>query len=86
VPRSCAVGGADALDPRATWADKDAYDETARRLAGMFRENFQQYEEYVTPQVLAAGPTPKLESRRPQVRSLGRLIRLSAGQPEEPVL
>jgi phosphoenolpyruvate carboxykinase (ATP) len=46
------------LDPRAAWADKDAYDATARQLAGMFRDNFEQYAEHVTPEVLAAGPDP----------------------------
>jgi phosphoenolpyruvate carboxykinase (ATP) len=59
VPHSCAVAGADVLDPRATWAEPDTYDATARKLAGMFRDNFTQYEEYVTPEVLAAGPDPE---------------------------
>jgi phosphoenolpyruvate carboxykinase (ATP) len=56
VPHKCRCAGDDMLDPRATWADKDAYDETARKVAGMFRENFAQYAEHVSPEVLAAGP------------------------------
>jgi phosphoenolpyruvate carboxykinase (ATP) len=56
VPRQSSVAGADVLDPRATWADKDAYDATARTLAEMFRENFKQYEEHVSAEVIAAGP------------------------------
>jgi ATP-dependent phosphoenolpyruvate carboxykinase len=32
-----------------------AYDETARKLAGMFEENFAQYAEQVEPRVRAAG-------------------------------
>ena len=31
------------LQPRATWADPDAYDRTARRLAAMFHDNFAEY-------------------------------------------
>ena len=41
-----AVGDIDPniLDPRAAWADKDAYDATARYLVGQFVENFKQFE------------------------------------------
>lgn len=46
------------LDPRATWADGAAYDAAARKVAGMFRENFEQYASHVSPEVLAAGPNP----------------------------
>jgi phosphoenolpyruvate carboxykinase (ATP) len=58
VPQSCAACASEVLDPRATWADKDAYDDAARTLAGMFRENFAQYEGDVSPEVAAAGPDP----------------------------
>ena len=56
VPQSCDGLPCEVLDPRASWADKDAYDATARKLAGMFRENFKQYEECCSAEVLAAGP------------------------------
>ena len=44
------------LIPRNTWADKSAYDATARKLAHLFRENFRQYVSGVSPQVRDAGP------------------------------
>jgi phosphoenolpyruvate carboxykinase (ATP) len=44
------------LDPRSTWAGGVAYDETARKLAGMFADNFKQYAQDVSADVLAAGP------------------------------
>ena len=56
VPHEARGVSAEVLDPRATWSDPAAYDETARKLAGMFADNFQQYAEDVTPGVAAAGP------------------------------
>jgi phosphoenolpyruvate carboxykinase (ATP) len=44
------------LSPRGTWPDAAAYDTQARKLATMFRENFEQYRSEVPPAVAAAGP------------------------------
>jgi len=44
------------LDPRGTWDDGDAYDEQARKLADLFRENFSRFESQVTEEVRKAGP------------------------------
>jgi phosphoenolpyruvate carboxykinase (ATP) len=44
------------LDPRRTWTDPSDYDRAADRLAGMFRENFRNYEGGVPAEVKAAGP------------------------------
>lgn len=43
VPLSCPGVPQEILDPRNTWQDKDAYDEKARELAGMFEKNISQY-------------------------------------------
>jgi phosphoenolpyruvate carboxykinase (ATP) len=56
VPVSCPGVPDDVLNPRNTWADKDAYDRAAQDLAERFRTNFAQYDEYVTEAVRAAGP------------------------------
>jgi phosphoenolpyruvate carboxykinase (ATP) len=58
VPHSCDCAPADVLDPRTGWNDGAAYDASARQLAGMFRDNFEQYAAHVSPEVLAAGPDP----------------------------
>jgi phosphoenolpyruvate carboxykinase (ATP) len=46
----------DVLVPRRTWADGDAYDVQARKLAGMFVENFRRYHDRVPREVVSAGP------------------------------
>ena len=44
------------LQPRQTWQVAEAYDQTARKLAGLFAKNFAQYASGVSPEVSAAGP------------------------------
>lgn len=58
VPQSCANVPADILNPRNTWADKNAYDEKAKYLAGLFIKNFEKYASGVTEEILAAAPKP----------------------------
>ena len=56
VPTTC-PGVPDAiLYPQKTWADPQAYETTARDLAGRFRENFTKYAANVEAEVLAAEP------------------------------
>ena len=56
VPESVEGVPPEILNPRNTWTDKDAYDEQARKLAGMFNENFRQFEDAASPEVRAAAP------------------------------
>ncbi len=53
-----AVEGVDSkmLNPRAMWADKEAYDKQAAKLLKMFTDNFRQYENDVDEDVRAAAP------------------------------
>ena len=44
----------DVLDPRQSWADKAAYDRTARDLAGRFEENFATFQEGASEEVRAS--------------------------------
>ena len=44
------------LRPRSTWSDGAAYDAQARRLAGMFAENFKAFEAEADDDVRRAGP------------------------------
>jgi phosphoenolpyruvate carboxykinase (ATP) len=47
------------LNPRETWADKEAYDEMAKSLISMFTDNFQKFASHVDAAVLQAGPALK---------------------------
>ena len=50
------------LDPRNTWADKEAYDKTANSLAEKFVTNFQKYAEYANDEILAGAPRVAVEA------------------------
>ena len=47
---------AEILVPRGAWADQAAYDAAARKLAGLFRDNFGKYAAGVGAEIVAAGP------------------------------
>ena len=44
------------LIPRNAWADKAAYDATAKKLAGLFNKNFETYAPGASAEVKAAAP------------------------------
>jgi phosphoenolpyruvate carboxykinase (ATP) len=57
VPAACPDVPSEVLWPRNTWPDPAAYDRQARKLAGMFAENFTAYSDRVGAEVRAAAPT-----------------------------
>jgi phosphoenolpyruvate carboxykinase (ATP) len=56
VPATVPDVPSEILNPRDTWADKEAYDTQARKLAIMFSENFTVFSDQVSSDVKAAGP------------------------------
>ena len=59
-----AVPGVDPklLDPRAAWADPEAYDRTAHKLVQLFVDNFAQFEDHVDQGVRDAAPNRAAEA------------------------
>jgi len=56
VPTRCEGVPSEILVPRNTWGDKASYDATAKKLAGLFRDNFAKYADGASAEVRAAGP------------------------------
>lgn len=56
MPVSCPDVPDEILDPRNTWADKDAYDAKATELAERFIRNFEKFEEGSSQEILDAAP------------------------------
>ncbi|MEE9450841.1 MAG: hypothetical protein V3V72_12395 [Ignavibacteriaceae bacterium] len=44
------------MNPGNTWKDKNAYDEMAKKPAGMFVKNFKEYESGTSEEIKSAGP------------------------------
>ena len=56
VPTELEGVDASILNPRETWADKEAYDKQANALVEMFIDNFEKFESHVDPEVRDAAP------------------------------
>ena len=61
VPAAVPGVPAHLLDPRQTWADPAAYDQTAADLAQRFVDNFQKYADYASADILAGAPKMAVE-------------------------
>lgn len=56
MPTTCEGVPSEILNPRATWADKNAYDTTANSLAEKFVKNFEKFAAETDESILAAAP------------------------------
>lgn len=56
VPETVPGVPTEVLHARGTWADPAAYDEQAKKLAGMFQKNFERFADHVSKEIQEAGP------------------------------
>lgn len=56
IPRACPEVPSELLDPKKTWSDAGEYDKAARKLAGLFHQNFQSFAEGTSAEIREAGP------------------------------
>ena len=56
MPNSCPNVPEEILNPKNTWADKNAYDAKANQLAEEFVNNFKQFEEHANEEIMEAAP------------------------------
>ncbi|MCB9849659.1 MAG: phosphoenolpyruvate carboxykinase (ATP) [Phycisphaerales bacterium] len=57
VVTACPGVPGEILVPRNSWKDPNAFDKTARKLAGLFNDNFRKFEDGVSDQIRSAGPS-----------------------------
>ncbi|GAA4465729.1 phosphoenolpyruvate carboxykinase (ATP) [Nibrella saemangeumensis] len=56
MPKTCPNVPDEVLNPRATWQDQNQYDEQARKLAKLFRDNFDKYADSANEEIRSGGP------------------------------
>ncbi|QQR89316.1 MAG: phosphoenolpyruvate carboxykinase (ATP) [Myxococcales bacterium] len=56
IPKACPGVPPEVLQPANTWKDKKAFEETAKKLAKRFQENFKRFEEGASEAIINAGP------------------------------
>ena len=56
VPTQVPGVPADVMRPRETWSDGGAYDAQAKKLAEMFKQNFEKFGSNISPAIAEAGP------------------------------
>lgn len=56
IPKTLEGVPAEVLDPRQSWADKDAYDVTVKKLASNFIESFKKYADGTAQEIIDGGP------------------------------
>ena len=56
IPTTCPHVPETTLQPRLAWANADEYDVAAKKLAGLFQENFKEYYDQASPEIRSAGP------------------------------
>ncbi|AVI50880.1 phosphoenolpyruvate carboxykinase (ATP) [Pukyongia salina] len=56
IPQECPNVPSEVLNPRDTWADKEAYDRKAKQLAQSFKNNFEKFAEYANEEIMAGAP------------------------------
>lgn len=61
VPQSCPNVPDEVLNPRNTWADKNAYDETVAELAKKFNKNFEKFASQASQEILDGAPKVSAE-------------------------
>jgi phosphoenolpyruvate carboxykinase (ATP) len=56
MPKTCPEVDSSILNPRNTWDNKNAYDEKANHLAGLFNDNFRKFEEGANEEIKSSAP------------------------------
>ena len=60
MPATCPGVPNEVLNPRNTWDDKEAYDQKANNLAGLFLKNFDKFSEFANKEIMAGAPKVRI--------------------------